>query len=553
LSLSIENGGINQTLAPRATRRTGGASNARRAVWRSAIAAGVLALAYLPVTGGVLKDGWSGPHYRYVPIVLLCAGVLMTRAWRQLGPAEPATGWRGAVLPGTAWAVLLAAVLAGSPALGAVSALLLAIALLDARGGWPLLRRCVPALALLALSIPLPRGVVWRLSWVLQGLVARGAATVLDRLTVPNLRSGTILELADGQRLVDEAASGADGLLLVFAITLFLAVTARRSALSIVVLLASGLFWTVAVAVTRVAGVAYLAVRSGDSLSRGWPGAAPGLVGVAATLALVLSTDRLLWVLGAIGRRFRSFNPERIPPRAVAPPDIASDAPPGPRGLVSWRLTAAFGLLAMIQIPYIHAANASRADALRKLETLTADTLPAAWGTWQRQGFEAIQHPGGDRLGSESRVWRYQGSSVPATLIVRGPAPPTGVLAPYFQSLGWTVTEATRSGVGGLVGNFREYRLDKPLGRSAHLFVAQFDVRDQPLDVASGRRLDEPWPLLPRLAEPGGPSVGSHQVELLVEVPRPLTVDEVGQARVFFRFALHRLHGFARPQEEVRP
>ena len=129
--------------------------------------------------------------------------------------------------------------------------------------------------------------------------MTRGAGIVLDRLEVPNLRMGVILELADRQWVVDEAASGADAVLLVLAVTLFCALSARCSSLSIIMLLAAALCWAVVAGVVDVASVAYLAARRGVSLSRGWPTALPRLVAIAATLALVLSTDRLLSVLGA--------------------------------------------------------------------------------------------------------------------------------------------------------------------------------------------------------------------------------------------------------------
>ncbi len=71
--------------------------------------------------------------------------------------------------------------------------------------------------------------------------------------------------------------------------------------------------------------------------------------------------------------------------------------------------------------------------------------------------------------------------------------------------------------------------------------------------MASSRRSDEPGSFFSPLAEPGGPAAASHQVELLVESLRPLTDNETGQWRIFFRFAQHLLHEFARPPEEVRP
>jgi len=554
LSIAEERAVSSRTIAPCVGRLSQTGSGVHRIVWRNATAAVVLVLAYLTLTAGLLEESWSGPHYRFVPLALLCAGVLTMRASRQpgLAQAQSADNSRDAVLLGMAWATLLAAILAGSPALAAVSALLLVIALVDGRGRWPLLRRYTPALALLCLAIPLPQNVVSRLSLGFQSLVTRGAATVLDRLAVPNLRSGIILELADRQFLVDEASSGADAVLLVLVITMFYAFSARRSVLSIVILLAAALFWAMAAGVARIAGVAYLAAQRGESLSRGWPTAALGLVAVAATLALVLSTDRLTWVLGAVSRRYRFWIQAQIPRRAEAIPDTEDCALPQPRGLISWQFMAAFGLLAMLQVPLFYATRASEADVRRKLDTLTEETMPAAWGSWQRLGFEARQRPAGHPLGSRSRVWRYRWGSVQATLAVDDPAPLSGALTPYFQSLGWTVTESTGS-AEGVVSNFREYRLDKPLGRSAVMFVGRFDAQEQPVDAASIRRSDQPGSFFSPLAEPGGPAAASHQVELLVERLRPLTEDEVGQARVFFRFAQHLLHEFARQLEEVRP
>ena len=451
LSVAEERAVISQTIAPCVIGLSQTSSGVQRIVWRNATAVVVLVLAYLPLTAGLLEEGWSGPHYKFVPLALLCAGVLTMRAWRQpgLAQAQSADNSRDAVLLGMAWATLLAAILAWSSALWAVSALLLVIALLDGRGRWPLLRRYTPALALLCLTVPLPHSVVSRLSLGFQSLVTRGAATVLDRLAVPNLRSGIILELSDRQYLVDEAASGADRVLLALVITMFYAFSARRSALSIVILLAAALFWAMAAGVARLAGVAYLAAQPGESLSRGWPTAALGPVAVAATLALVLSTDRLLWVLEAVSRRCRFWIQEQIPRRAEAIPDIDDCASPQPRGLVSWQFTAAFGLLAMFQVPLFCARSATQADATRKLDTLTEETMPAAWGSWQRLGFEARQRPAGHPLGSRSRVWRYRWGSVQATLAVDDPAPSSGALTPYFQSLGWTVTESTGSAEGG--------------------------------------------------------------------------------------------------------
>ena len=98
-------------------------SSIRGGIWRNATAAVVVVLAYLPLAAETWAEGWTGSLYKFVPVVFLCAGVLMMRAWHQPSLARPNASSRHAVFLGMALAILLVAILAWSPALGAVSAL----------------------------------------------------------------------------------------------------------------------------------------------------------------------------------------------------------------------------------------------------------------------------------------------------------------------------------------------------------------------------------------------------------------------------------------------
>src|SRR5205085_7149499 len=125
----------------------------------AALARGALVLAAplaLLLTTG--RDLWLRPDYAFAALAAPAALALAARrAWaaRPWQPGHPAVG---RALAAAAWLVLAAAVLVGAPQGAALALVVGLVAVAWDLGGWPLLRETAPALALLALCIPLPPG-----------------------------------------------------------------------------------------------------------------------------------------------------------------------------------------------------------------------------------------------------------------------------------------------------------------------------------------------------------------------------------------------------------
>lgn len=80
-------------------------------------------------------------------------------------------------------------------------------------GGMPLLRALAFPLALLFLMVPIPTVIYNQVTFPLQMLASRLAASALSLIGIPVLRDGNILELANGRLSVVEACSGIRSLL----------------------------------------------------------------------------------------------------------------------------------------------------------------------------------------------------------------------------------------------------------------------------------------------------------------------------------------------------
>ena len=318
----------------------------------------VLVLA-ISITAGLLEEGWSGPHYKFVPLALLWPA--SSRCGPGVSPVWPKPS------PRTTRETRFSSAWPGHPAGGDPFAVPGTGSHFRSVFGYRVRRRQRRVAAPEALHpnpcsfVPghsPPHSVVSQLSLGFQSLVTRGAATVLDRVAVPNLRSGIILELSDRQCLVDEAASGADRVLLVLVITMFYAFSAsvRPCRSSYCWRRPSSGLWRPELPALPVS-LTWRPSRERAFREDGRPPAL-GLVAVAATLALVLSTDRFLW-LREPSRGWLSFLDSSTNPASSRGDRPIPMTAHSRRRLVSWQFTAAFGLLAMFQVPLFYAEHPS--------------------------------------------------------------------------------------------------------------------------------------------------------------------------------------------------
>lgn len=195
-----------------------------------AILAAVLAWAYAPLLI-VLADKWfHDPQYSHGPLVPLFSAYLI---WRQ---RHKGGEWFGQ--PRVAWALAVLTLVVGLRGLAgrllfhqldAFSLLLSLTALTLLLGGWPLARRCAPALAFLVFMVPLPYELERNVGEPLKTAATVGSTFLLQTLGQPALRDGSIILIDDVRLGVVDACSGLKMLMTFAAFSVGAALLLERS------------------------------------------------------------------------------------------------------------------------------------------------------------------------------------------------------------------------------------------------------------------------------------------------------------------------------------
>lgn len=302
----------------------------------TALARGALVLAAplaLLLTTG--RDVWLRPDYAFVVLAVPAALALAARrAWvaRPWQPGHPAVGRALAVVT---WLVLAAAVLVGAPQ-GAALALVAGLAAVAwDLGGWPLLRETAPALALLAVCVPLPQRLDQSFLTGLENLSSRWGGYLLDLLGVAHVRSGHLFETTGWRIDVSPVYAGALSPFALAALVLALAGAAGRHLLRAAALAAAAVGLMLPAGSLCIA----LALWLNDLGVVAWD---DRLVAAAVFLlagALTLSVDQLLGIPGALRPRPYQAQPEGDEP----------EARPAVVRLASWPAALGFGCLLALQ------------------------------------------------------------------------------------------------------------------------------------------------------------------------------------------------------------
>jgi exosortase len=518
--------------------------------WPAAGTVAVIALAHLALVAMQSRLSWEHPHYRFFPIAMLGAGLLVARDGRRLGRLEPGPDRRAVPLLAVAWALLAVACLLGSPWLGSVAAMVAALAVADAIGGAPLLRAVLPAWVLLCLTIPPPLGLDEMLIARLQTAATSWSSRVLDLLGVFHAREGHVIRLADRRLLIEEACSGVHSLFAVLAGTTFLAIWARRSTGRTIALVVAAVGWVVLGNTLRIVAVTHLAARWQIDATTGWVHEALGVAVFALALGLTASTDALLSIFGDVRRLLRAreramtMSLDAIPP--ASEPIIVSIPTRLPdlrrTWLGSWRLAASYGVLLAVQPlllrPLLEDYFLPGSVVASRLLALRADDLPASSGPFVREGFRTSRRDLMNNIGRFSQTWSYRWGRRAVAVSVDGPFLGWHDLSACYFGQGWTTPETSSAAEGEAPGGpFVTAGFVRPPDQRGDLFFILSDTQ--------GRVLDPPGRggLLGYVADrlTFWRTRRTYQVQVFVEGATPLTASERDQAEAFFREARSRL------------
>ena len=497
----------------------------------------LFALGYAPLLTLFLINLWGRPHYQFFPLALIGAAFL---AWIRLKdvprPFEPGEPWLTALLLAISFIFLAAATVYWSPWLGSFAALIGLVGLFWRVGGKRLLKGMLPMLLLVLTIIPPPLSADARLIEHLRVLAVAWSSRLLDILGVTHALSGNVIELPGQKLLVDEACSGINSVLITLACCLFFGLWRRRSAIHILLCLASALSFVLLGNLARITIGAWLKFRYGMDILSGAAHEVTGLFLFVSYLAMILSTDQLLVFL---------TSPVRPQQRPAETPTAAAGAVELKRAPMqipgSWKRAAAyaFALLGLVDLGlgWVHsqhskAQTAQPKSALRQGATFA---MPEQVGSWKRLNTEIPPLQKIETRGVFSQVWHYRRGDTLASLAIDYPFQGYHDVTLCYTLRGWDVLQgrfwsgqATNASLP-----FAEVRMQNHLGLHGALWFSDVDE--------SGRWLPGPGlnpsmkeSLLQRLKMGSLNDSVTYQIQVLSTGFNPLRPIEREQVQQFF-------------------
>jgi exosortase len=196
--------------------------------WYFLLLGAVLAILYGPVLKALVSNWLEDPDYSHGFAVPVFAGFVLWRSrryWTSLA-SKPSTLGLPLMLFGVA--LLIVGSLGAELFLSRVSLLVILTGIVLYLFGWKTLVGVAFPLAYLVLMIPLPTIVYNQVTFPLQLVASRLAASGLDLVQVPTLREGNVLVLPNDTLEVVEACSGIRSLMSLFALAIAYGYLAER-------------------------------------------------------------------------------------------------------------------------------------------------------------------------------------------------------------------------------------------------------------------------------------------------------------------------------------
>jgi len=181
--------------------------------WKAVVLLGLIGWLYASILGRLVGQWWNDPNFSHGFFVPAFALFVLWQDRSRLASLPRAPSLWGLLILVMALCVLVVGVLGAELFLSRVSLLLLIAGLVVLFLGWNYLRAVLFPLAFLILMIPIPAIIFNQITFPLQILASKVAATVLPLAGVPVLREGNVINLPTMPLEVAEACSGIRSLL----------------------------------------------------------------------------------------------------------------------------------------------------------------------------------------------------------------------------------------------------------------------------------------------------------------------------------------------------
>jgi exosortase len=177
-------------------------------LWQVGIMAVVSVWLYWHTLLHLVGQWWNDPNFSHGFFVPLFSAFVIWQERDRLARITPKPSWAGLIVLLAGLAVLIVGRLGAELFLDRSSLLLVLAGVVILFLGWNLFRAVLFPWAFLLLMIPIPTIVFNQITFPLQLLASRVAATVLPVLGVPILREGNVINLPSMALEVAEACSG---------------------------------------------------------------------------------------------------------------------------------------------------------------------------------------------------------------------------------------------------------------------------------------------------------------------------------------------------------
>ena len=177
-------------------------------LWQAGVLAALCAWLYWSTLTHLVSQWWNDPNFSHGFFVPLFSAYVIWQERHRLARIAPNPSWAGLGVLLAGLAVLVVGRLGAELFLDRFSLLLLLAGVIILFFGWNLFRAVLFPWAFLLLMIPIPTIVFNQVTFPLQLLASKVAATVLPVFGVPILREGNVINLPSMALEVAEACSG---------------------------------------------------------------------------------------------------------------------------------------------------------------------------------------------------------------------------------------------------------------------------------------------------------------------------------------------------------
>jgi exosortase len=225
---------------------------------------------YAPILRDLAIDWWDDSNYSHGFLVPFFSAFIVWRDRARLSTLRSRGSWYGLPLMLAGLALLVLGQVGAENFLSRSSFVLVLAGLVWFHLGGRLLHAILFPVAFLFFMIPLPAIIFYAVAFPLQGLAAQNAAWVLDRLGMPVLLDGNIIQLSDIALGVTEACSGIRSLISLLALATAWAYLALPGLLPRILFVAAAIPITLIANAGRIVATGFIGQWFGTAYAEGF-------------------------------------------------------------------------------------------------------------------------------------------------------------------------------------------------------------------------------------------------------------------------------------------